>query len=294
MKYDNTTTLIGNTPIIRWGSYKDAEIWVKDEGRNLTGSLKDRSAKRLVEGLIARRELGPGKTLLDASSGSFACALAQIGAVMGNPVTVVVNKKISKTNLLFLKKIGAHVIEYGEVTGDGMRYCRSLVEQDPGTYAFTDQLNNPDSVRAHYEGTGPEIFSEMPDVSAVIASMGSGATLLGVSTFFRDRGHPAQIFAAVGIPGDTAKIAGTFREDADYLSPFIAEIRAKRLAVELPIRWSEAMERVWDLLKKGIAVGPQGGGVFQAALRAIDEYGIRGNVVAIAGDSILKNLDRFA
>ncbi len=294
MKYTDARLLIGNTPLLLWGEYGKASIWVKDEGRNLTSSLKDRSAKRIIEGLMSRGELKPEHVLLDTSSGSYACALSQIGALIGNPVTVVVNKKISKTNLLYLRKIGAEVIEYGNVTGDGMQYCRELVAREPGKYIFTDQLNNPDSVKAHYEGTGPEIQRDMSDVAAIIGSMGSGATLLGVSTYFRDTGHKARIFGAIGTPGDEAKIAGTYREDADYRSPFIEQLMSERLIETIPVSWREAMDNVWKLLPRGIAVGPQGGGVLQAAMRAIDTHDISGNVVVIAGDSLLKNMDRFS
>lgn len=296
MKYtDPSQEMIGNTPLVYWGEYRNATIWVKDEGRNLTGAIKDRTAKAIVADLKKQGKLTPDKILLDASSGSYACALSQQGKIHGIPVTVVVNKKISATNVAFLEEIGVNVIRFGNVTGDGYRRCVELVKEDPDTYLFTDQLNNPVAVQAHYEGTAPEIIADMPDVSAIVVSIGSGATALGIGRYLRDKGHAVQLFGSVGKEGDVGKLAGTYREDNDYRSPFIQELVADNYIVQIPVDYREAMHAVWKhFVPRGVNVGPQGGGVFLAACTAIDEYDISGNVVLVAGDSILKNMDRYA
>jgi cysteine synthase len=296
MKYEDAIRHIGDTPLQLWGPYGAATIWVKNEGCNLTASVKDRSVKGILERMRQRGEIRSGKTLIDASSGSYACSLATLGMLLKIPVTVVVNEKISATNLTYLKRIGAHVIQHGRVTGDGMHYCRELVLQEPGRYLFTDQLNNFDGVKAHEESTGPEILRDKPTVAAIVGSIGSGATLLGIARHACANAHTVRIFGAVGIPGDERKIVGTYRVDSDYRTPFIRELLdgKERLIETVEVSGDEAMNAVWDLCNKGILVGPQGGGVLLAAMKAVDAHKIEGDVVCIAGDSVLKNLDRFA
>ncbi len=287
--------LIGNTPLIRWGEFEGSTIWIKDEGRNLTGSLKDRHARVIVEHMDARGEL-EGKELLDASSGSYAVALVQQAVLRGLPATVVVNEKISQTNLTFIRSLeerGITVIRHGKVTGEGYLYCRELIKKEPERYAFTDQLNNPDVAKAH-EPTAAEIMRDLPDVAAIVASIGSGATLLGIHRYLAGAGHKVALFGAVGIPGDEAKLAGTFVEGTDYSTPFIEEIAQRGLAVRVPVRYREGFDAVMrHLVPRGIYAGPQGGGVFVAAMAAVKKYGLCGNIVAIAGDSYYKNADRF-
>lgn len=286
--------LIGNTPLLFWGGAGEAKIWFKDEGRNLSGSLKDRHVKAILDGMAARGELAKGKRLLDATSGSFGTALTLQGILRGMKTTIVVNENISKTNVTFLEGLGAEVIRHGKVTGDGYRYCLELVKNAPEKYAFTDQLNNPDVAKAHEE-TASEILRDMPDVSAIIASMGSGATLLGIARRIAELGREIPLFAVVGIDGDEGKLAGTFVESLDYLTPFIKEIDEQKLVTRVSVRYREGMDAVWQqLAPRGILAGPQAGGVLIAALQAVETYQLQGNVVAIAGDSLFKNLDRFA
>ncbi len=291
MIYNNILDRIGNTPIVQFDTYRDAEIFLKLEGFNPTGSLKDRSALSIVRKLESQDKL-TGKTLLDASSGSFACALAYIGKIMDIPVTVVVNSKISKNNLAFLEIFGAKIIRHGDVTGDGYEYCLDLVKKHPSKYAFTDQLNNWASPEAHYTTTGPEILEDMLDVDFVVASMGSGSTLNGVGRYLRDHGSNAKMITAVAKPGK--KIAGTYSKGPDYISPFMEQLwKENMLFYESPVSYTEAIERCLELRQKGIFVGPQGGGVLQAAMVAIDENNLNGKFVLIMGDSGFKNLDKL-
>lgn len=286
--------ILGNTPLVEYGELGRAKLYFKLEGYNPTGSLKDRSAFQIISDLEATGRLTPDKTLLDASSGSFACSLAYLGKILGYRVRVVVNSKISKTNLAFLKICDAEVTPFGAVTGDGYKYCLELVEKEPNRYAFADQLNNPSSPKAHYLTTGPEILKGLPSVSAIIGSMGSGATLLGISRFLREIGSSVSVFGSVAEPKDDKKVAGTYLFGVDYPSPFIKELQDEHmLSAEIPIFQKDAMANVLQLASEGVLIGPQGGGVFQAAKKAIDQYDLEGPVVLVIGDSLLKNIDRF-
>lgn len=289
----HANALIGKTPIVYWGTFHKATIWVKDEGRNLTGSLKDRTARIIVSNLMASGNLA-NRTLLDASSGSYACSLAMQGRLHEVPTALVVNEKISATNLAYIERLGATVIRYGKVTGDGMEYCRRMVTENPENFVFTDQLNNPLAVEAHFSGTAPEIFADFRDPTAVVVSIGSGATALGVARYMRKHQIGAKLFGSVGKPGDVKKIAGTYRSDADYISPFINELIDGKMIEQVPVGYQDAMDVVWEhLVPRGIQVGPQGGGVLLAAMQAIREHKLEGDVIVVAGDSLLKNMDRW-
>lgn len=292
MKADSVLNLVGSTPLIRWGQIGDAVIWVKMEGCNPSGSLKDRHARSILDGLIARGELIPGRRLLSASSGSFATATALRANILGWKTTAVVNAKISKVNAAFLEFLGADIIRCGTVTADCQTECERMVAEAPELYVFADQLRSPDAAKAH-ESTADEILADLPDVTAVVASIGSGATILGLDNRFLERGADVHLFASIGVPGDKGKFAGTFVEGVDYLTPFIREIDRRGCVERFAIGFDEGMVATRELGHRGILVGPQAGGVFLAAKQAVQKYGVKGNVVCIAGDSYLKNSDRF-
>lgn len=289
MLYKNAIDLVGNTPVVAVNEHKKARLWAKLEGCNPTGSLKDRTASALVQKALS--EYGTTRTLLDASSGSYACALAYYGRLAGIPVTVVVNSKISGDNLSFLKSQRAEIIEHGNVTGESREHCLQLIENEPDRWFFTDQLTNPLAPEVHQQTTAREIFSDLPNVKTIIASKGSGATLCGIIRYVAENEHSVKIFGSIGIPGDEKKVAGTYVEGPDFISPFIDEIAKSDLySGDVSIWYQEAMTQCLEL---PVLVGPQGGGVYQAALRAIDEYDLTGDVLMIMGDTILKNVSRF-
>lgn len=290
MRITDIQQLIGNTPVVFLEKYKNAEIWVKLEGMNLTGSLKDRTAARFIKELEKRGDLTPGKRLLAPSSGSFAVALATQARLHNYEATLVVNSKISGVNLKMLERLDAEIIKHGTVTEQSMRYCEKLMTEHPGKYAYADQLNDPAGVAAHYDTTAPEIIADIPEVRAVVASMGSGAALLGISSFLRDKGHHnVLVFASVAVAGDRKKITGTYSPGVDYDTPFIKRLHdEKLLAGELPVLFDTAKKNTVALANKGLFVGQQTGGVYDAALQAIDTHNIVGPVVLLSGDTGLK------
>lgn len=281
--------LIGNTRTVFLEQRGDADLYIKLEGDNLTGSLKDRSAKQLLDALEESGELSKGKEVLAPSSGSFAVAITYQALLRGYKTTVVVNEKISGVNLQLLEKFGANIVRHGKVTMDSMLHCQELIKENPGKYAFADQLNHPAAVQAHFLTTGPEVLEDLPNIRAIVGSMGSGATLCGIAKFVNKHSHDVKIIASVGVPGDHKKITGTYSEGPDYRSPFISELQDnKLLAKEIEVFYDEALDGAKKLLLKGFHVGPQSGGVYVAACKAIDELNISGPVVMISGDTGLK------
>tara|TARA_B100000508_G_scaffold5606_1_gene4373 strand:+ start:4859 stop:5728 length:870 start_codon:yes stop_codon:yes gene_type:complete len=288
MKMQHPISLVGDTPLVNIGTHGDAVLWAKLEGQNPTGSLKDRTASALVQKGI--EENGVDCTFIDASSGSYACALAYFSRIMGAKCVVVVNSKISGDNLAFLKAQGAEVVEHGTVTGESRERCTELIAQHPD-WIFTDQLTNPLAPQVHENTTAVEIFRDLENVTAVVGSKGSGATLCGVSRYVKNNSLTTRVFGSIGIPGDEKKIAGTYSEGVDFVSPFIQELdELTSYTGDVPVKYADAMRTCLEL---PCLVGPQGGGVYLAATRAIDERDLTGDVVLIMGDTMLKNVSRF-
>ncbi|MBV9774201.1 MAG: pyridoxal-phosphate dependent enzyme, partial [Gemmatimonadetes bacterium] len=218
---------VGETPHLRVSvpELPSARVYVKLEGWNPTGSVKDRGGLRMIQEALADGSLRPGMTLLDASSGNMACALAYFGRVMGHPTEVVVSSKLTEDKRNFLRFYGATIHQVGDFTIEGNRWCRERVEREgSGHYHFFDQLHNWANPRAHYEGTGPEILADFPDVQMVVGSLGSGGTLYGTGLYLREQRPGVRIVAVESAPGTKIPGTGSF-SDGDYVTPFIRKGR---------------------------------------------------------------------
>ena len=292
-KFDIRTLLTG-TPIRKFIIDCGVNIYIKEEGYNPTGSLKDRPAAYMLQKAIEEGRLEDGQTIICPSSGSFGCALAYFGAVMDYPVQIITNDKCTEENFNFMRLIGADVQRVGKVTKDSREYCEKLIAEQPDKYVFMNQLEDWENPNAHFSTTGPEILKDLPDVDAVAASMGSGGTLLGCANFFIKNKPDVKIIASVGTP-DTS-LAGTYRAGMDQETVFIQEILKRELAdYQSTINLDQAHQRISELRKRGIFTGPQTGGVLQAVRNAINDGTLQSgdNVVIISGDSGWKNIQKI-
>ncbi len=287
---------VGRTPHLRVRSpdAPGARMYAKLEGYNPTGSVKDRGGLRMIQEAIAAGTLRPGMTLLDASSGNMACALAYFGRVMGYPTEVVVSSKLTEDKRNFLRFYRATIHQVGDFTIDGNRWCRELVEREGSErYHFFDQLHNWANPRAHYEGTGPEILADFPDVGMVVGSLGSGGTLYGTGKYLKEKRPEVKIVAVESAPGTKIPGTGSF-SDGDYVTPFIRQGREDGI-FDLTVRIHEkdAVRRTLELRDQGVFCGLQTGGVFHAAQEAARELWVEGQLVFISGDSGWKNVDNL-
>jgi cysteine synthase B len=179
---------IGNTPLIRMDSVVRAlpgiTLLGKAEWHNPGGSVKDRAAIAMIRAAIAEGELGPGKTLLDATSGNTGIALAMLGAAMGFPVLLAMPSNVSPERKHILKAYGAQVEWTGpDESSDGaIRRARELAKNDPERFCYLDQYSNPDNWRAHYETTAPEIWRQTEGrVTHFVAGLGTSGTFVGTT-----------------------------------------------------------------------------------------------------------------
>src|SRR5262249_38515572 len=158
LRIDDVWALVGNTPHLRVPTPArngSGGVYIKLEGCNPTGSLKDRACVGLLRDSQASGALLPGTTILDASSGNMGCALAYCGRLLGHAVKVVSSSKLSEDKRSFMHYYGAEVEQAGDFTIDGNQLCRRWAAAEPERYCFTDQLHSWANPRAHYATTGP-------------------------------------------------------------------------------------------------------------------------------------------
>ena len=294
MKYDDVMQMVGRTPhvLVRCAEAPAARIHVKLEGFNPTGSLKDRACLYMIRSLQARGALQAGMTLLDASSGNMACAIAYYGKLLGYPTTVVANSKLTADKRNFIEYYGATLHLVGDFTIEGNRFCRELAERERH-YCFLDQLHNWDNPRAHYETTGPEILQDFPAAAMVVCSLGSGGTLLGTTQFLKEQRPDIKVVAVQAAAGTKLPGTGSF-DDGDYVTPFIRKGIEERLFDQVvKITEQDAVRRTGQLKEQGLFCGLQTGGVLHAALSALRDSDVAGDVIIISGDTGWKNMAKL-
>jgi len=294
--FDGVRRLVGRTPHLRVCAPEvpGARFHAKLEGMNPTGSVKDRAGVGMIAAARDAGVLRPGVTLLDASSGNMACALAFFGRVLGHPVTVAVSTKLTEDKRAFLRFYGAEMVPVGDFTIQGNEWCRERVARPDGErFHFFDQLHNPANPRAHVEGTGPEILAAFPDLAMVVGSLGSGGTLYGTGSYLKRERPGVRIVAVESAPGTKIPGTGSFLA-GDYETPFILQGRDEGIFDHtVRITLDDAGRRTLQLRDQGVFCGLQTGGIFHAALQAARELGVEGDVVFISGDAGWKNFDRL-
>jgi S-sulfo-L-cysteine synthase (O-acetyl-L-serine-dependent) len=179
---------VGNTPLLRLeriaNGFPNIELLGKAEWLNPGGSVKDRAAKNIVRQAQAAGKLGPGKILLDSTSGNTGIAFAMIGAAEGFPVTLCMPENVSVERKRILHAYGASIIytDPGEGSDGAIRKVRELYAQNPEKYFYADQYSNDANWQAHYDGTANEIWEQSEGrVTHFVAMMGTSGTFVGTS-----------------------------------------------------------------------------------------------------------------
>ena len=288
--------LVGQTPSVRIRidpALSAQKIFVKLEGMNPSGSLKDRAGVAMLRTAIEEGHLTPGKTILDASSGNFACAVALYAKILGYPCEFAVSSKLTAAKRDFLAYLGATLYTVGDFTIQGNHFCRELSEKHSDKYFFMDQLHNSQNPGAHYRSTGPEILAAFPDLAMVVASLGSGGTLAGVAQYMKKFAPHVRIVAVECASGNRLPGTGSFL-DGDYVTPFIRKGYEEQLFDEkVLITEAEAARATRWLVNQGIFGGLQTGGVVHACVNRASALNVKGSIVAISGDTGWKNLDKL-
>jgi len=262
---------VGNTPLVRLqrlpGKTRNT-ILAKLEGNNPAGSVKDRPALSMIKHAEARGEIKPGDTLVEATSGNTGIALAMAAAMKGYRMVLVMPENQSLERRATMKAFGAELVLVSKEAG--MEGARDVADQmgREGQGKVLNQFSNPDNPRAHYEGTGPEIWRDTEGrVTHFVSSMGTTGTIMGTSMFLKEMNPGIQIVGVQPSPG--SQIPGIRAWPAEYLPKIFDRSRVDRV-MEVSQAESEDMTRRLAR-EEGIFCGISSGGATLAALRLSQE-----------------------
>jgi cysteine synthase B len=219
--HDSILDLVGNTPMVDVSELSpnpDVRIVAKLEGQNPAGSVKDRIALKMIEEAEADGTLTPGKQLIEPSSGNTGIALAMIAQLKGYPIKIVLPENVSIERRQLLEVFGAEIIlsPGAEGSNGAVRRAQALAEEHPD-WAFLYQYANEANPRAHYEGTGPEIWRDCPDITHFVAGLGTSGTLMGVGTYLKEQNADIKVFAVEPPAGEL--VEGLRNLDDGYIPP---------------------------------------------------------------------------
>jgi cysteine synthase B len=218
--------LIGATPLVEVSALSpnpDVAIWVKLEGQNPGGSVKDRIAKSMVEQAEKEGLLTPGATLLEPSSGNTGIGLALVARLKGYKLKVVLPSNVSVERRQLLAVWGAEIIESpgAEGSNGAVRMAERIHAEHP-EWVFLYQYANRNNPRAHYEGTGPEIWADCPEITHFVAGLGTSGTLLGVGRFLKEKNPAIEVWAVEPPAGEM--VDGLRNLDDGYIPPIFTEL----------------------------------------------------------------------
>ena len=240
---------IGNTPLAqlkRLVSPSMGQVLLKLDGNNPAGSVKDRPAYSMIKRAEERGDIKPGDTLIEATSGNTGIALAMVAAMRGYKMILIMPENQSLERRQTMKAFGAELILTSKEGSMELARDTALNMQAEGKGVVLDQFGNPDNPRAHFEGTGPEIWRDTQNkVTHFISSMGTTGTIVGTSKFLKQMNPNIQI---IGVqPEEGAQIPGIRKWPEAYLPKIFtkenidevinvsqpnAEATARRLASE--------------------------------------------------------------
>jgi cysteine synthase B len=267
MTFPTIENFIGNTPLVRLqrlpGNTTNT-LLLKLEGNNPAGSVKDRPATNMIKHAEARGEIKPGDTLIEATSGNTGIALAMAAAIKGYHMILIMPEHMSSERRSMMKAFGAEIILVSKQAGmEGARDL-ALAMQAEGKGRVLDQFANPDNPRAHYEGTGPEIWRDTQGtITHFVSSMGTTGTIMGTSRFLKEKNSAIEI---VGVqPAAGSQIPGIRRWPEAYLPKIYQPARVDRV-IDVGQQEAEEMTRALAM-REGIFSGVSSGGALVAALQ---------------------------
>ena len=262
---------VGNTPLVRLQRLPGETsniVLGKLEGNNPAGSVKDRPAISMIKHAEARGDIKPGDTLIEATSGNTGIALAMAAAIKGYRMILIMPESMSLERRAVMKAFGAEIV-LSSAEGsmeEAIDVSREMEKQGKGI--ILDQFANPDNPRAHYEGTGPEIWRDTEGkITHFVSSMGTTGTIMGTSRYLKEQNPDIQI---IGVqPEDGSKIPGIRRWPQEYLPKIYEPPRVDRI---IDIGQTLAEETTLRLgAEEGIFAGISSGGAMAAALQLSEE-----------------------
>jgi cysteine synthase len=219
--YENVLDMIGETPLVDVSVLSpnpDVRILAKIESENPFGSVKDRIAKSMIERAEKEGFLAPGQTIVEPSSGNTGIALAAIARLKGYPIKILMPESVSIERRQMLEVFGAEIIltPGGEGSNGAVKRALALAEEHPEWY-MPYQYASDANPRAHYEGTGPEIWRDCPEITHFVAGLGTSGTLMGVGSYLKEQNPNIKVVAVEPPLGEL--VEGLRNLDEGYIPP---------------------------------------------------------------------------
>ena len=295
--YENVLDMIGDTPLVDVSTLSPnphVSILAKLESQNPFGSVKDRIARKMIETAEKEGRLVPGQTIVEPSSGNTGIALSAIARIKGYPIKILMPESVSIERRQMLEVYGAELIltPGAEGSNGAVRRAQALAEEHP-EWCFLYQYGNDANPRAHYEGTGPEIWRDCPEITHFVAGLGTSGTLMGVGTYLKERNPEIKVYAVEPPSGEL--VEGLRNLDDGYVPPvFDMWDGADLLDGKRIVRPRESLEWTRRLAQEcGVFAGISSGAALAGAAKVsgrIDE----GVIVFVVSDGGWKYLSTGA
>ncbi len=292
-RYDSILGLIGDTPLVGLHALSpnpDVKIWAKLEGQNPGGSSKDRIALKMVELAEAAGDLTPGATILEPSSGNTGIGLALVARLRGYQLRIVMPENVSVERRQLLEIFGAEVtMSPGEEGSNGAIRMAEKIAADQPEYVLLFQYGNPANPLAHYEGTGPEIFRDCPEVDVFVAGLGTSGTLMGVGRYLKERKPEVKVVAVEPPAGEL--VQGLRNLDDGFVPPIFEGGVLDRKFIVRPRESIEFTRRLLD--ECGVFAGISSGAAAAGAVKMAAQMDA-GTIVTLLPDGGWKYLSSGA
>ncbi|MBZ9619811.1 cysteine synthase CysM [Psychroflexus lacisalsi] len=283
--------LIGNTPIVESKTLvknPNVKLYLKLEGQNPGGSVKDRAAYNMIKSALERGDINQNTKLIEPTSGNTGIALAMVAGIFGLDIELVMPDNATLERVQTMRAYGAKVtLTEGE---KGIMYSRDYAEEKmkTGNYYMFNQFANEDNWKAHYKTTGPEVWRDTDHkVTHFVSSMGTTGTIMGTSRFLKEKNKDIQL---IGVhPAEGTKIPGIRKWPEEYLPKIYDPNRVDHI---YEVNQEEATKMARYLAEKeGIFSGMSSGGATAAAVKLCEEldHGVVVSIICDRGDRYLSS-----
>lgn len=295
MIYQNMIELIGNTPIVKLNSFESsANLYIKLEGFNPGGSIKDRAALGMILDAQKNNTLKKDSIILEPTSGNTGIGLSMIGKLLGYKVVIIMPDSMSIERINTMKAYGSEVIlTPGQKGMAGAIELAEEMAKNDSRYFIPSQFSNPSNPKIHYETTAVEILNSLPEIDAFVAGVGTGGTIVGVSRKLKE--SKESVFT-VAVEPETSPVISKGIKGAHKIqgigAGFITDIYDSSVIDEvITISDEKAFEVARELAQKeGIFVGISTGANVASAIEISKKYPDLKNILTIAPDSGAKYL----